>query len=391
MTKKSYSSKHMKGVSASVAGIIVVLLVVAVFLMNAQGYFSGIGSTAGSITGGITPQQPQPGQPSTAVQATCPTTLQTTVTPYLRNVEVDTSAQWINVSTRLVSLDSGRVTATSATDGAAAAAVTLNCGERYAVYFLAGSGANAVNTASYIVGVDAGNTIRDLTVSDGVAYFTTTGNAQDLRLQGYRKGIPEFRVWNNDVGAWACPNGTAGGVTGTYFTSYGYLFNSTCSSASTWTVGTAGQISARIDVRANSTDTSINDLGILVLVDASTSTWQQPSITFDGVALTNIKGSLTPKETLQYGSAYEYAFLIPAGTRIADGSPHAIGLLATALSGVNPTGASTDWVNINFVNRGRFLSVDGSSMYIGAATDDATGTPVYNGGFGNYTLSFPTN
>jgi hypothetical protein len=112
-----------------------------------------------------------------------------------------------------------------------------------------------------------------------------------------------------------------------------------------------------------------------VLLEAPLTEWDEPTVRYEGVTLTEISGldesvgGLTSYEAKQFAS-YEYTYLIT--TNVED-TKRELCIDYVACAGCDP---STD-LQIDFAARGNYLSVDGMTVKQGAARDDSSYTVVF--------------
>lgn len=241
---------------------------------------------------------------------------------------------------------------------------TLNCNEEYTISFRSADGSQGDNSKVEKVLIGPGAKINE----DGTVTFTPDRSSYTLRVGISQHGIPEIRVFDEDANGYVFDSG---GATANSYKTTDVTFQSTANQTAL-AVGAGGEINYRYDIRSTTPDSNVNDHYILVLVDAATGTWNEPNLVFDGSSLSNVKGSgLTAGESLRYAD-YEYIYKI---TDIVDDDEKTLDVNFDARDGVNP-GATAD-PSVDFAVAGKFLSIDGITNKIGAATDASTPTDVF--------------
>lgn len=288
----------------------------------------------------------------------------TTATVDLKNGEDTTADSTFDATGYFFGSNGHYVTVTDTTQGTAA----LNCGETYTFKLVSADGNNGDNAK--ITGVESNNAQLN---GDGSVTFTPTASAFYLKPVSSKHGVVEFRVFNVDNNGYRYKAGGASGAGNTNdWQLTGQTFNGTTSENSSITVGSGGRFTDEIHFRANQTDVDAADFGYWLFVDADTADWNEPTVKLDGAVLLNQKGSLTPDESRQFGSTYEYAYKIPG--KLTD-SEHVLRTEFVALSGVNPAAADSPTVLIAPI--GAFKATASNQVLVGAAKDDSSATKVF--------------
>lgn len=320
-------------------GVIVVLGVLVFGVANVMGPSEGDEEPATGVTG-------------------CPDDGTTTLSITLQNMLNDTGAETFNASYVLEGSDGDYITGSN-TDGGSK---DLNCGESYTLSILSEDGDEKDNSVieSILRGPDSAS------ISDGKVEFKALGSSMNLRLAGTQHGVLEFRAYDNDEAAFIYDDSDA---SANDYETDGVTFTSTTDNSTATSVGTGGEINFDIQMRSTRADTDFNDKYVLVLVEAPVSTWDEPTVSFEGSQLSDVKGSLTEHEERAY-SSYEYIYKVNAD--LLD-SAKTLNLQMKALSGVDPTSD----VEVDFASAGTYLSTDGVTVKEGAAQDDSTTSNVY--------------
>jgi len=255
---------------------------------------------------------------------------------------------------------------TSITD-TTAGAVTLTCGKSYDVKVLSVSGAagdqSRIRTSSH-------GTVSD----EGVVTFMATGDGERLTFGMHQQGVIEMRVFDLINDGFVFANGEASATA--YISTDGANWTNTNTDDAPTVVGTAGEWHQKLFVRATVTDQNVNDLGTYVLIDASTTVWDTPTVRIDGAIATDIISTgLNPDEVKAY-STYEYAYLIDKSNNIVNNKEIIVDVSIFALAGTDPTEA--DDIAIDHATIGRYSSITGANVLkVGSVDDSSLRTSVY--------------
>lgn len=298
-----------------------------------------------------------------AVEGSCPSTLTTTFQPSIQNPMNTSGVELFNVTAYIVSADGS---SKSVTVGDGTASTTLSCGDTVTMKIISVDG--AAGDSSTIVS----SNIAGAKLDNGFLTFKVSGSSMTPVIKLRQRGVPEVRAYDNINGAYMYD--TSDATNTDYETTDGILFTSTTDNATNYTVGEAGKLDVTQYVRANLADNNFNDRGILVLVDAQSSVWDNPSVKIDGSVATNIKDQLDSNERIAY-SDYEYVYLISADRVIDNNNEIAVRITVNALGGVNPDG--TDTINVDYAVRGAYASTSNANTVLtGAVKDDSSKTQV---------------
>jgi hypothetical protein len=139
-------------------------------------------------------------------------------------------------------------------------------------------------------------------------------------------------------------------------------------------VGSGGKFDSQIQFRPTLDDNQYGDVkGYYILIDANTATWQVPTVSLDGVTLSNVKGKLNADEAIAY-NAYEYVY--KSTKPVYYNNEQLLRVQTSALSGVNPA-AGTDDIRVDFAPIGAYTSVTDSNLVkYGSVQDDSSQTVV---------------
>jgi hypothetical protein len=336
------------------------------------GIFVIVGLVAGLWIGGVGPfssteATPQPGSVGGGTLPTgvvCADTLSTGVTVTQYNPNNDTGTESYDQTARLykVQADGTEQLFATLTDLTNPSATNVNCGDTYRLRLQSGDDSNARITA---VRSGEGATLS----SDGrFVEFQAQGAVYNLEVDSPQRAGLRVKVFDLKQNGWVFADD--GNAASAYRTS-GVTFQSTTDNATATTVGTAEDISFRIDVRANGVDVDANDLGMYMLVDADTAVWAEPSVRFAGRELVDVKGNLDTFESRAF-SNYEYVYRIDDSIVDRDRS---MDFQVNALSGINP-GASDD-ITLAFAGIGASKQTSGNLMRYAATTDAASPATVF--------------
>ena len=297
---------------------------------------------------------------------TCPDTMQTTLTINWQNVKDTTQSDTFDITAYLYKVNGNDVVYDSSITDTTSGSKTLDCGATYYICPVSADGYGGDNSKIY--NIVSGN--AQIVSYNGAqcVKITTKGASMSLTVGGSRHGALEFRVFdllNNDY-----VYASAASSALTYQTG-DTTYKTTTSNSSANAVGTAGELHYKVEFRANATNHDWADQGFYILVDASTTKWNIPTVVLDNIELTDVKGSLTTEEAAAY-SDYEYVYRVD---KEVVNKLHYLDFYIKALSGVNP-GASDD-VKIKFAPIGQYLSVDGITVKKGAIKDDSSKTAVF--------------
>ncbi|MFW5793864.1 MAG: hypothetical protein ACOCV1_00040 [Bacillota bacterium] len=254
---------------------------------------------------------------------------------------------------------------TDTTDGTA----TLTCGNTYLVEVISTDG-DGGDSAEILAGPQ-GVEITD----DGSAIFTACGDGENIVFNMNQRGVPEVRA-RDVINDGFLYDYSSDEDASDYETTDGVVFTSTSGNTTNYTIDSSGEFHIIQYIRANSDDTDFNDLGIYVLIDASSSVYEEPTVKIDGVVAENAKEELNSDEAIAY-SDYEYVYKIGKDRQVTKNNPLSVEVNGFALSGVNP--AVGDDISIDYAVIGKYASTsETNTIKIGAVKDDSSKTQVYN-------------
>lgn len=338
----------------AITGVLVVVGILGAFWL-AGGAFS----TTGQST--AVPPATAPAT-SSEISVLCPDSRSTgvTITQYnhLNTLTSDSYDQTARIYR--VQADGREALAATVTD-LTAGAVTLNCGEIYRLRL-----ETAAGKAARIDGIRSGE--RASVASNGrYVEFQPTGAVYNLEFDSARLGDILVRAFDNNLNGFifsdANPSATA-------YIGSGAVFQSTTDNTTPMSIGASDNVNVRFDIKANSSDSDARDFAIYVLVDASTTVWEEPDVRFQGADLVEVSGELDTFERRAF-SEFEYVYRITTSIEDRD---RRIDFQAQPISNVNP-GASDD-ITIAFATVGAVKQTSGNEMRYSATTDASSPQPI---------------
>ncbi len=346
--QKQYKTKA--GVSLGYLVVIAVVMFGAVF--GALYVFQQ--SPAG---GGAIMEQIQQTQES----ANCPDTGYTSTKIEVRNLLNDTATDEYDVTLVCKSEGGDIAVITDTTDPSG---TNLLCSKPVTCYAVSSGDENG--DQGKLLQVQSGDAI----IQDGALKFTPIGASTYVSVGAHKQGAVEVRAYDTNAKAWACAGDSS--TCGTWNETDGVTFGDT-SDGTAVSVGAGDEVCYEYEIRPTQRDNDLNDRGFLILVDASSSKWEEPVATLNGVALSNAKDQLNSDEQVAYAD-YEYAYLIPEDQAITQAQK---GILDICFTAKADPGASDD-ISIDLTSRGSYRStLDDNVVKIGAVKDDTAKTQVH--------------
>ncbi len=340
-------------------GALIVLLIIAVVGVF---YFAGQTKQAQYQTTNAT--NVSGGVPVATVTGavTCPTTLQTTVTPTLQNDLNTTTSEKDNASVYFIPVINGQESqsATIATTTDGTGTVTLNCGTIYDVKILS-SATDGANINSF----SGDANIVNAKLSGGVLTFTPAGSTAGLLIKANQYGAPQIKAYDQSTRAWIY--NLSASTASDYSAGTVFNFTSTTNNATATAVGSGGTYDVEYYIQSQNSGHTTNDLGMYVLIKESTTVWNAPVVKLNGVTLTAI--TLPNNENRAY-SSYQYAYQIDRSTDMVNPNYMKLEVISTAITGVDPTGANSPVVALSPI--GSYASVSNSNVLKNGAVDDST-------------------
>lgn len=339
-----------------IAGVFVLLLlIVAVVVVGPMVGFN-LWAVGGGAGGGGWGAQP----------SNCPDTGLTNVTFNVQNILDTTTADVYDETIVCTSQDSGTSkTITATTDDG----TSLNCGETYVCRGTSSDGIKGdhANFQSILTG--------DASVSDGVVTFTTDGPAMRIDIGSTLHGVPQSRLFDNSKSAFCfgTTSGELGGAAGDWLNTTAYIDSTT--NATNLAVGSGGNLDLCQDFRIYAhTDEQFMDFAWYFMIDANTNIWDTPTVTVDGVTMSDYKGSLNTDEAKAYsGEEYVYKVTNP-DSAIKNNDYARVCVNINALAGVDPT---TD-INITIAPVGQYTGTSQPTIVKrGSVKDDSSQTAVF--------------
>ncbi len=255
----------------------------------------------------------------------------------------------------------------SLADTTSPTAATIDCGFDYVFKPVSSSGTGG--NSSFIQSVLSGE--DDVEIKDGFLHFTAESSNENIIVGADKHATLQCRLYDNNQRAFVY---NSVGASGTDYETDGVTFTSTTDNATAMDESLG--LNLQLQCKAVETNTNYNDRGVLILIEAPTATWSNPSVKYNGIKLSNIKSTgLTDDEVLAYAN-YEYVFLIPASVGIYDaGDGVDIDWNMDLAGGVASASADPE---IDLVPRGSALSIDGVNVLVGTGVkDDASHTTIH--------------
>ena len=286
----------------------------------------------------------------------CGSTKQTTVSMSLKNGLNTSAAEIADANYVIYQIGAKGETQIASGSNLSGGQQTLDCGAKYRLKLLGGGNMN-----SRITGVYSQNGAVD---TDGSVTFTTTSPTMTLGVVGSKHDLIQVRAYDEDARArvyqsvGADPNAFAG---------TGVEFTSTTDNATATTVTAGSSMTMTLELKNVNTVADYNDHGVYVLFDAANTYWDKvQKVTFDGVALTEVKSTLTSDESRKF-SNYEFVYFIPEG-QLIDAANHALQFQILKANGAT----GNDTLAVDFAVKTNYLSVDGFTTKTAAVKDSST-------------------
>jgi hypothetical protein len=333
-------------------------LMYGVGILVVAGLFGGLGAFTNafglqSVFGNV---QAIGGTPAVNyADANCPDTGRTAVTLDVANMLAGT-ATGIDVVTVATSRETGHVVTIA--DTTSPTASNLICGN---TYDLKGISTTAVAGRFRSIALPSP---EGVTIADGIVTIHPVGSDYSVRVNGASASGVLARFYNNNVGAFMW----GAGVTAGTFEAGADTVESTVNATAT-TLSTDEGLDLRMDLKATTSATDVNDFGVLVCINRAVAQFDHSIVTLNGMALTDIKGQLDVNEVKGLAS-YQDCYEIPQGTAIST-APLSLRVTLPPIAGVNP---STDPAII-IVPIGSYAKTLNTALVgVGAYKDDAGAT-----------------
>jgi hypothetical protein len=272
--------------------------------------------------------------------------------------------------TAVLTSDAGSVV--TFTDTTSPTAQNLNCGETYTLRVLSTDGASGDNSVVKGIRNCAGSCPYD--VVDGDVVFVAQGASMNLKVDMEQQATLKVKMKDGLTDAWVYDSGDS---SATDYETDTVTFESSTDNTTAMAIGAGEAFDWKFFLRAVQTDTNWNDRGVIVLVDAGATVYDENQMTgyFNGKEYSNAKESLTKKEQAKF-SDYEYAFIIPKEEADITGSKDVVfELSGAAISNVDP--GSSDDVQVDIISRGTYAMTSNSDVLAeGAVKDDSSLTVV---------------
>lgn len=299
----------------------------------------------------------------------CPTDGDTTVSLTIRNQLQDTTREVYNATAYFYKMIGGTESmfgSLTNTDGTTTSSdLNVDCGDTYRIRVVSADGNGG--DSGKLLGIDAGTGAKVIDSGKAIEFVAQKSN-YNLEIQSKQHGVLQARSWDNNEGAWMYNNIEKAAADANNYEPTGTTFLSTANG--TIAVGSGGDVSWTMDLEVTAADVDFGDFGWIILVDASTSIWDIPSIAYNGKSLTEI----TPdSETSRaHGGTYEYFF--ETQDSVSDIATD-LDIEVSALSGVDPGGS--DNIVLSFLPIGASRETAGNGIRYSPVTDAASPANVF--------------
>jgi hypothetical protein len=290
-----------------------------------------------------------------ALSGACPTDGDSSIKVNVYN-KLNTSGSE-NYDTTIYVLDEDGAIVDIISDTTSPSATTVNCGGTYYLAAVASDSDGGDN--SMVRSTNIG------TVTDGKVKFKAEKSNLNFILELSQHGVAQFALYDNVDARFAYDTGDASNsgyeADGTTFTDG--------DNATAFAMTAGSYLDFTIKMQGTGVDTDVQDAYILVGVEAPVTEYNEPTVKFEGVKLSDIKDSGLTSDEVKALANYEYVYKITS--KIED-DPHDIGFYIKATD-ANP---STD-LQIDFFPAGNFKATSAQVVKTGAAQDDSSKTVVY--------------
>lgn len=340
--KKSDSVKVVSGIIA----ILGVLMLFGALPWMKTDYVAGWFSKPASVT------QPE----LTSDFAGCPTDGDTSVTLNVYNV-LNTSGSE-NYDVGYYVLDASNNIVTSGSDTTSPSSFTVNCGQNYKLAVVASNSDGG--DGSQIKSTNIG------TLTNGMVSFAADRANMNFNLEMSQHGLLQFKLYDNTNARFAYDTGD---IENSAFELDGVTFTNGDNSTA-FALGAGGYLDTVLKVQGNGVDTDFQDAYVLIAVEAPVTEYDQPSVKFNGVTLSDIKGTGLNADEVKALSGYEYVYKITAPMQddISD-----VAFYIKATGAANP---SSD-VEVDFYAAGNYKATAAQTIKTGAVQDDSSKTVVF--------------
>lgn len=358
----------------TLAVVIIVAMIIGLF--GGLMVWNKFGGTALSVLGTptgqvVTPGQPQ--QPTTTISTVspCSSTLYTRLYLQMRNTVDKTQADWNDMNAYVFDSVTGAFigNVSTGTTGTYPNYLQVDCGREYLIKGISADGNTADNGRfTGVTSTGQGNT-ASLT-SEGFIKVYVTGAEAKITAEGSRHGVLQFKLYDLVQRAYMYDDSDA---TANSWELTGANFTSTTDNATATAIGSTDELRVNYELSANQSNTNFNDFGTYILMKASASVWDNPTVKWggeNGQVLVESTAELTPYEKRAY-SLYDYIYKVDDA--LAGDIKYAY-MRIKPLSGINPTSQS---LTIAFASRGSYTSIQGALVNIGSVKDDASTTAVF--------------
>ncbi len=334
-------------------------ILIAIFVIGAIILVAGFSSNwfgMGSVTQGNT------GGNDKIIVGDCPADLGVVGTINVINALNSSATQTRDQNMRLYDSDGNFIKEITDTTSGDLAGVVL-CGNEYVGRLVSASGETAI-----ITGVSG----KGVSVMDNGRAIKFTASAQTaINVESKAISGIQVKVYDNNGAGWLYDGSDASALD---FETTGVTFKSTTDNATAMAIGTGGNFDVTMSLKSVTQYTDVSDLGLYVLVDADTASYDEEtfSLTYNGVKLS--KATLDQKEQTAYKD-FDAVYLIPQSNRevISNNVESKLQIQLSALADVDP---SAD-IGIDFAPIGSVKSVSGQNMRYSSVTDASSPSAIY--------------
>ncbi len=345
MAKKNKSNGMSGGMLLSV---VVVSALVVLAILGLTGQFQSVGTTEEQKA--VVEQQ--------LASISCPDDKTTTVTLNVQNPLNTTGAESFDAEVTFLGDNGEKTTGTDSTDGS----YNLNCGTVYELIVESADGASGDN--AFIKSVLEGNGAE--VTEEGTIVFAPSQATYRLTASVSQHATIETKVYDREDARFAYDSGDA---SNSEYEGDATTFRDGDNATAFALTNDGDYLDLELSLRSVQTDTEFGDGGFFIAVEAPVTEYDEPTVSFNGVTLEEIKGSgLNEYESKQL-SNYEYVYFVDESiVRKAK----TLGFYIEANSD-----ASTD-VEIDLVAIGKVDSIDGVNIITSSAQDNSASTTVYS-------------
>lgn len=289
--------------------------------------------------------------------ASCPSDGDSIVTLTTQNTANTSGVETFETTWTMLGSAGSRITGTTSTDDDH----TVNCGETYELIVESADGQSGDNSEIQSVIIGVGAKVN----SEGNVVFTPTKSAYTLTVGVPQHATIEFKAYDNNNAGWMYDSGDADA---TAFEADAVTYKSTTDNTTAYALSADGDfLDVTLSVRADQVDTEFCDNYCLVAVEAPVTEYDEPTMTWNGRNLVNVKGTLNVNEEKQL-SGYEYIYKLDSDIKRTINN---LGFYIEANAD-----ASTD-LQVDFLAAGKVDSINGVDLLTSTAQDNSGASTVY--------------